>query len=81
MIDATYSEDEAAISFPYEYLPLPKEGDEAEVVNRKGEAICKGKVIKIRNPKTYDHTPVVTVAVPKKYTHEARGIKLLRKGQ
>lgn len=81
LVDATYSEDESAISFPHEYLPLPKEGDEVEAVNRKGKIVCRGKVIRVRSPKAYDHTPVVTVAVPKKYTHEARGIKLLRKGQ
>jgi len=79
LVDATYSEDEAAISHPHEYLPLPKEGDEVKAVNRKGETICKGKVIEVRNPKRYDHTPVVTIAVAKKYIHEVRGIKRLRK--
>lgn len=80
LVDATYSENEAAISFPHEYLPLPKENDEVEAVNRKGRIVCKGKVIKVRSPKRYDHTPVVTVAVPKKYLHEVRGIKRLNKG-
>ncbi|MBA7642966.1 Ion-translocating oxidoreductase complex subunit B [subsurface metagenome] len=80
LVDTTYSEDEATISFPHEYLPLPKEGDQVEVVNRKGETVYKGKVLKVRSPKSYDHTPVVTVAAPKKYIHEVRGIKPMRKG-
>ena len=58
-----------------------KEGDEVEAVNSKGEATCKGKVLKVRNPKSYDHTPDVTIAGPKKYIHEVRGIKCLRKVQ
>ncbi len=80
MIDGTYSKDEAAISFPHEYLPLPKEGDEVEAVNRKSETICRGKIVKVRNPKSYNCTPVVTVAVPKKYVHEVRGIRRFAKG-
>jgi len=75
LVDPTYSENKAAISFPHEYLPLPKEGDEVEAVNRKGEIICKGEVVKVRSPKSYDYTPVVTIAVPKKYIHEVRGLK------
>lgn len=79
LVDATYSEDEAAISFPHEYLPLPKEDDEVEAVNRKGEVVCKGKILKVRSPKTYDHTPVLTIVVPKKHIHEVRGIKCLKR--
>jgi len=75
LIDATYSENKAAISFPHEYLPLPQEDDEVEAVNRKGETVCKGEVIGVRSPKSYDYTPVVTIAVPKKYIYEVRGLK------
>lgn len=79
LVDATYSEDEVAISFPHEYLPLPKEGSGVKAVNRRGEIICKGKVVKVLNPKKHDHTPVVTIAVAKKHIHEVRGIRGLRK--
>lgn len=81
LIDAAYSEKEAAISFPHEYVPLPKEGDEVEAVNRKGKVVCTGRVLKVRNPQRHDHTPVITIAVPKQYLHDVRGIKRLRKGQ
>ena len=79
LVDLTFSNSEAAISFPYEYIPLPKEGDEVEAVNRKGEVVCKGKVLKVRNPKSYDHTSVITITVPKEYVDEVRGIKRLKK--
>lgn len=79
VVDATYSDGKAAVSFPYEYLPLPKEGDELEAINRKGETVCKGKIIKVRSPKSYDHTPVITIIVPKKYVDEVRGIKRLER--
>ena len=80
MVDAGYSEDKAAISFPHEYLPLPKQGDEVQAVNRRGEVVCPAKVLKVRHPKSYDHTPIVTIAVAKKYLEEVRGMKPLAKG-
>jgi len=75
LVDASYSEDEAAISFPHEYLPVPQKDDEVETVNRKRKAVCRGKVVKVHNPKSYDHTPVVTITVPKRYFDEVRGIR------
>ncbi len=75
LIDVTCSENEATISLPHEHLPLPKEGGRVEAVNRKGEPVCSGKVVKVRNPKSYDHTPVVTIAIPRRYFNEVRGIR------
>jgi len=80
MVDATYSKEGGAVSFPHEYLPLPKEGDEVEAVDRRGKTVCKGKVVKVQSPKGYDHTPVVKVAVPNKYIQEVRGMKRSEKG-
>ncbi len=36
IIDETYSETEATVLLPYEYLPLPKEGDYVTGLNRGG---------------------------------------------
>jgi len=80
LVDNAYSEKEATVSFPYEYYPLPNEGDEVNAVNREGEVVCKAKVLKVRNPKIYDHTSVITIVIPKKYSNEVRGIELQRKG-
>jgi len=76
IVDNTYSEREATVSFPYEYLPLPKEGLKAKAVNRKGKVVCEARVVKIRNPKKFDHTPVITIAIPKRHSGEVRGIKM-----
>lgn len=74
LIDLTYSQGAASVAFPYEYLPLPKEGRTVRAVNRAGESVCSGTVIKVQNPKKNDQTPVVTVAVQRKYATEVRGI-------
>ena len=76
VVDKNYSEKDATISFPHEYLPLPEKGDVVDAVNRKGEVVCKGKVIKVLNPKGYNRTSVVTISVPKEFSDEVRGIKL-----
>ena len=78
LVDKTYSDKEGTVGFPYEYWPLPQEGQEVSAVNRKGEAVCKGKVVKIQNPKSFNRTPVVTVAVPKEFVDEVRSIERLK---
>lgn len=73
-----YSEEEGLVSFPYEYLPLPKKEQIIDAVDRNGSKICKGRVIKIINKKSFDRTLVITIAIPKKYVNQVRGIKILK---
>ena len=75
VLDKTYSEDKGTVSFPYEYLPMPKAGDKVKGVNRAGEVVCDAEVVKVLNPKSLDRTPVVTIAVPKDQVEEVRSIK------
>lgn len=75
IVDKTYSDTQGTVSFPYEYYPTPKKGQEVDAVNRRGEVVCKGTVIKVLNPKTFDRTPVVTMAVDLDKVEEVRSIK------
>lgn len=77
VVDKTYSKTEALISFPFEYLPLPEIGDEVEALSRGGEYVCQGTVVRVMNPKRNDHTPVVTLAVPKEHVDHVRTMKRL----
>lgn len=77
VVDVNHSDDKAAISFPYEYRPLPSEGDEVDAVNRQGEVVCKATVVRVRSPKAYNHTCVMTLAVPKAFANEVRSMRLL----
>jgi Fe-S-cluster-containing hydrogenase component 2/bacterioferritin-associated ferredoxin len=76
IVDLTYSEDEAVVQFPYEFLPLPNVGDEVDAVDREGAIITRAKVKAVRNPKKFNKTPVVSLIVPKKFVMEVRGIKI-----
>ncbi len=74
-VDKTYSDKEATVSFPYEYVPLPVKDEIVDAVNRAGEVVCKGRILKVLNPKANDRTPVVTVAIQKEFADDVRSMK------
>jgi len=80
VVDYTFSEDNALISFPYEYLPLPKVGSIVNATDRAGRVVTKGKVVKVLKRKSFDHTVVVSISVPKKFINEVRGIAMPTEG-
>ncbi|HEC88212.1 MAG TPA: 4Fe-4S dicluster domain-containing protein [Thermoplasmata archaeon] len=66
-------DDNALLTLPYEFIPLPEEGQIVKALDREGKEICDAVVKKLRNGRT----PVVTVELPKKYAMEARNIKVV----
>lgn len=75
IVNKAYTEATATVGFPYEYMPTPEVGMDVKAVNRKGEVLCDAKVVKVVNPPAFDHTPVVTIEIPKEFADEARSIK------
>ncbi len=73
-IHKNYTAKTGLVEFPYEYCPLPEEGSEVSCVDRAGRFVVKGRVLKVKNPKKYDATPVITVEIPKKYISDVRSI-------
>jgi Fe-S-cluster-containing hydrogenase component 2 len=69
------SKEKAEVSFPFEYYPLPNKGDEVDCVDREGNTVVKGKVLRIIKPPKYDATVVITVKVPIEYLRTVRSIK------
>ncbi len=49
------------VSLPYEMMPLPETGSEVFLLNRIGERIGKGKVIRVFVPNEKFYSAVVTV--------------------
>lgn len=76
VIDGGYSEKEALFKIPYEFIPIPKEGDIVKGLNRAGKYITDVKVVKVQNPKAFDKTPVIHVAVDKKFLYDFRNIRV-----
>jgi len=71
------SKEKAEISFPYEYYPLPKKGDTVDCVDRSGQVVTSGKVVRVVKSPKYDQTAVVTVEVDQEYIDVVRSIKRL----
>jgi len=76
VINLNYSDELASVSFPFEYLPLPKVGEQVWVTDREGKKVCQGKVVKILDKPKQNHTPVISISIPKEYTLIARGISV-----
>jgi Fe-S-cluster-containing hydrogenase component 2 len=72
-----YSDEESLIVVPFEFLPLPSAGSTVDAVNRAGEVVCHARVLKVRNPASFDHTAVISLLVPKEFAHQVRGIARL----
>ena len=77
LLDTTPSDGEL-ISFPHEFLPLPRIGDIASGLDRSGKPICTGKVVKIEISRKNDHTPIVTLLVPNGYGMRVRSMSMER---
>lgn len=75
IVNKVYSEETATVAFPYEYYPTPSVGDSVKAVDRKGMVLCDATVIDVKNPKSFDHTPVVTIEIPNGFADEARSIQ------
>ena len=80
LVNPDFSNTEALISFPYEYLPNPTIDSVVDVVNRQGKIIGKGRILEVRESKKFESTRLVTVAIPKLLVNEVRGIVFQRGG-
>jgi Fe-S-cluster-containing hydrogenase component 2 len=76
VVDETYSDKEALVKIPYEFLPLPEEGSNITGLDREGKPACRVKVIKVLNTRYQDRTPIISLAVPKEYSMVVRSIRL-----
>jgi ferredoxin len=72
IVDKTFSGKEAAISLPYEFLPLPEKGERVSGIDRAGRTICEGRVHRVIAGKKMNNTNVVTIVVPKEHAEDVR---------
>lgn len=65
------------IAFPFEYLPLPPEGATVQMVDRYGEYVCDGTILRVVKIKRMDRTTVVHVSYPNAYYERVVNMKRL----
>jgi len=78
MVDNSFSDVEAAISIPYEFLPLPGKGDKIVALSRSGEDICEGRVESVKTGKSFNKTNIITILVPKQFSNVVRFFRLIK---
>ena len=76
--DYCYSEEEALITFPYEYLPLPNVGDTVTAADRKGKEVCPGKIVKVLQTKASNKTALVSMTYQKTFFEDVVTMKRLK---
>jgi Fe-S-cluster-containing hydrogenase component 2 len=77
-VDLNHSSGQAAVSFPYEFLPKPRRGDRVVAVDRGGKPVCQADVLRVVMPAAYDGTAVVTILVPREHGMNVRGMQRKR---
>ena len=76
VVDKTFSDAEACIRMPYEFLPIPRVGDPIDGLSRQGAWVCAARVVRVEDHARNDDCRVVWVAVPKAYADVVRGVGL-----
>ncbi|MDR0818383.1 MAG: FAD-dependent oxidoreductase, partial [Oscillospiraceae bacterium] len=62
----------AAVTIPYEFLPLPEKGDAGIALDRSGAELGAAAVTDVRNAKAFDRTALLTFTVPRELASKAR---------
>jgi Fe-S-cluster-containing hydrogenase component 2 len=76
VVDETWKDDLALVKLPFEFIPLPCEGQRVYGLARNGVELCEAKVIRVENTKRHDRTPVVWVEVPRTLAMDVRHIRV-----
>jgi len=64
----------ASVRFPWEYVPMPIEGAEYDMVGRDGRFVCMGKVTKVTLIAKFNKTAVVSAEFPAEFVDEVISI-------
>lgn len=75
VVDMTYGEDMALVKLPFEFLPVPREGQYVCGLDRAGEEKGWFQVVRTVSGGKKNMTWVISLAVPKELAMEVRNIR------
>lgn len=78
VVDGSKSEDMVIFRIPYEFRPLPEEGEVVEGLDRAGASLGPVRILKVQNLPYQDKTPILHVEVPIEHLYAFRNIKVVR---
>ena len=76
LVNGAFSDLESLITIPYEFLPLPRAGDQVEALDREGKKVCMAEIVEVIDSTKFDRTPIVSFTVPKKYCLDVTCIRV-----
>ena len=76
VVDKTYSATHAVVRIPFEYIPVPAQGQFACGLDRAGEERGWFEVVKVIPGKAKNKTTTIWLAVPQDLAMEVRNIKV-----
>lgn len=76
IVDKSGSGDTGKLTIPYEFSPLPNEGDMVLGLDRSGIPVAECEVVKVRNNQRLDRTALITVELSKEKINLVRFIKV-----
>lgn len=76
VVDMTYSEEMALVKLPFEFLPVPQEGQYVCGLDRAGEEKGWFRVVRTMSGGKTNMTWVISLAVPKELAMEVRNIRV-----
>lgn len=74
VIDYTYGTDTALVKIPYEFSPLPQSSEWVDALDRQGECIGTGQVI--RAQQSPNKTSIIWLSIPQELAMDVRNIRL-----
>jgi len=72
LVNDEYEPGYAAVTLPYEFLPLPETGTKGEALDRSGKGVCQAEVVDVKSLKAFDNTHLLTIKVPSAMAGKAR---------
>lgn len=76
LVDESYAEGFAAVTLPYEFLPLPGAGARGRALDRSGAPVCEAEVVGVKSLPAFDGTHLLTIKVPVEMAMKARFFRM-----
>ena len=70
--DMSYCEEKATLKIPYEFAPVPKQGETVVALDRAGNPVCDAVVVKVLNTAAMDNTVIVSLEFDKEFIYDVR---------
>ena len=74
VVDMTYSESHALVRLPYEFAPLPAQGETVYVLDRAGAIIADAEVVRVATPAS--KTSIVHISIDKSLVKAVKHIQI-----